>query len=278
MSASTDDLAALEHLAIDLAVAAGALVYEKRPEDLNVRPKSVDTDLVTDMDRRAEAYLRDRLARERPSDPVFGEEADATGGDGRITWVLDPIDGTVNYVYGRPDFAVSVAAVVGDPSVQGNWEPVAGAVTRPASGEIYHARRGGGAYLRGPSGPEVRLAVRHEDRLDLALLATGFAYKAGARELQAEALRTILPQVRDIRRGGSAALDLCELAAGRHDAYYERGVHAWDIAAGWLIATEAGARVTGVWTSQPAREGLVAASPAIHGPLRDLVARAWEAI
>ena len=276
------ELPALRDLAIDLAVGGGALVLAGRAEAVadGVATKSTRTDVVTVMDRACEDYLRRRLAAERPGDAVLGEEAGvgrAAGvpSDERVTWVVDPIDGTVNYLYGRPEYAVSVAAVVGDPTVAGAWRPVAGAVTNPETGQIYHAYVGGGSYLRTPEG-ERRLVVTDVTDVAMVLLATGFGYDAEVRREQARALTRILPGVRDIRRGGSAALDLCTVASGVVDAYAERGVHAWDVAAGWVVATEAGAQVS-TWESGPDRPaGLLAAPPAVAPALAELVVRAYR--
>lgn len=281
-------LPALRDLAIDLATGAGELVRAGRAEAVAARvgTKSSRTDVVTVMDRASEEYLRSRIAAERPGDLVLGEESGiepgAAPGEGatsraglpRVTWVVDPIDGTVNYLYGRPEYAVSVAAVVGDPTRVGAWRPVAGAVANPETGQIYHAYDGGGAHLRDGAG-ERRLAVTHVDDCALLLLATGFSYGAAERAEQARALVEILPAVRDIRRGGSAALDLCAVAAGVVDAYAERGVNAWDVAAGWIIAAEAGARVATFRGGTGRPVGLVAAPPAVAGPLADLVEGAY---
>ena len=272
-------LPGLRELAVDLASGAGELAVRGRSAALadggGVGVKSTRTDVVTAMDRAAEDYLRERLARERPGDAVLGEEAGAHGSPSEVTWVLDPIDGTVNYLYGREEYAVSVAAVFGDPSRPGAWRRVAGGVARPASGGVYHAHDGGGAG-RSVAGAEVALRVGDCSDLGLALLATGFAYDAAMRREQARALVRILPAVRDIRRGGSAALDLCAVAEGTADAYVERGVHAWDVAAGWVIALEAGAAVSW-WDSGPQRPlGIAAASPTLAPALAALIAAAYE--
>lgn len=281
-------LSALRDLAVDLAIGAGELVRAGRREAVSDRvgTKSSVTDVVTIMDRASEDYLRRRLDAERPGDAVLGEEAGiersaaAQPQVNPITWVVDPIDGTVNYLYGRPEYAVSVAAVLGDPTRPGAWRPVAGAVANPETGQVYHAYDGGGAFLRdhqrtGDASGDRRLACTTVTELSLALLATGFGYAAEVRREQALALVDILPAVRDIRRGGSAALDLCTVASGVVDAYAERGVHVWDVAAGWLIATESGAHVA-TWDSGPERPvGIVAAAPSILPGLRDLVQDAY---
>ena len=211
-----------------------------RPEV--VATKSSPTDVVTEADQAAEALIRDLIGETRPGDrdPRRGGRRDrAQGGDGRdgqrVRWIVDPLDGTVNYLYGLPDWAVSIAAEV-DGTV------VAGAVFVPRRDELFSARLGDGAWLawrpglawRGPA--PVRLACNRGVPLAQALVATGFGYAAGRRLVQGEVLRAVLPRVRDIRRGGSAAVDLCSVASGSVDAYYERGVNLWDIAAGGLIA------------------------------------------
>lgn len=280
----------LEALAVDLAVAAGRLIVRDRPDRLSVSTKSSSTDVVTTMDADSERYLVERLRRERPGDAVFGEEGAARAGDSGITWVLDPIDGTVNYLYGIPDYAVSVAAVVGDPTRDGAWRPVAGAVAHPERlehGVVYSAALGRGSRMRrvgradpagggtgsegGPVDAGEPLGTSGAVSLDQTLLGTGFGYLPRVRRRQARVLLEVLPAVRDIRRAGSAALDLCAVAAGRLDAYYERGVNPWDYAAGWLVVTEAGGVVSGVGASEPGANGIVAAAPAVHAAVRDLV-------
>lgn len=275
-------LPALRDIAVDMAVGAGELVRAGRADAVAhaVATKSTRTDVVTVMDRLSEDYLRRRLAVERPGEAVLGEEAgiDKIRGAKRaspVTWVVDPIDGTVNYLYGRPEYAVSVAAVVGDPTVEGAWRPVAGAVANPETGQVYHAYDGGGAHLRDRAGARP-LAVTDVAELAVALLATGFGYAADVRREQARALVEILPAVRDIRRGGSAALDLCAVASGVVDAYAERGVHVWDVAAGWLIATEAGAEVL-TWDGGPGRpRGILAAPPPLLAELLELISGAHQ--
>ena len=274
----------LRDLAVRVAVEAGELVAGGRERALAdagaVGTKSTDTDVVTVMDARSEELLRERLAALRPGERILGEEQGQSGpGAGPhavsgITWVLDPIDGTVNYLYGLPEYAVSVAAVVGDPTRDGAWWPVAGAVARPATAEVYSAHRGGGASLRGPEG-SLTLRCSVVDRLSMTLLGTGFGYDAAIRAEQARALVEILPAVRDIRRGGSAALDLCRAAQGALDAYAERGVHVWDVAAGVLVAAEAGASV-GTWDGGAGRpRGVLAAPPSLRPALEALMTSAY---
>ena len=238
--------AALEALAADVARSAGRLVVDERPDAVEVAAtKSTATDVVTAMDQASQDHLLSRLREARPDDGVMGEEDGEAAGTSGITWVVDPIDGTVNYLYGIPAYAVSVAAVVGDPTRHGEWRPFAAAVYNPVTDELYRARAGGGAFLvvgdeQSPLGPTSC------DSLGQALVATGFGYAADRRERQGRLLLDLLPQVRDIRRAGSAALDLCAVAAGRVDAYYETGLNPWDLAGGWLVAQEAGAVVGGL--------------------------------
>ncbi|MFB9732755.1 inositol monophosphatase family protein [Ornithinimicrobium kibberense] len=274
--------AALEELAVRIAVEAGRLVRDERPRAVDVhRTKSTDLDVVTLMDTRSEALVRRRLAEARPDDGVLGEEEGVTGGTSGLTWVVDPIDGTVNYLYDLPAYAVSIAVVVGDPTRPGAWSPVAGAVVAPRTGEVFSARAGGGARLRrsdpaGDHADEAPARLRVSDVRDLAgvLLATGFAYDRQVREDQARVVADLLPRVRDVRRLGAAALDLCHVAAGRVDAYYEVGTHAWDVAAGALVVAEAGGVVTGLGADDPPSETMVVAGgPAAHATVRAEVER-----
>lgn len=183
--------------------------------------------------------------------------------------MLDPIDGTVNYLYDLPAYAVSVAVVVGDPTTPGAWTPVAGAVINPRTDEVFHAHAGGGARLR-TRGATVPLRVNDlgaPTDLAPALLATGFSYDREVRRSQAAAVADLLPRVRDVRRMGAAALDLCHVAAGRVDGYWERGTHAWDQAAGLLVLTEAGGVASGLREQDPPSEEMVVAARASLHPL-----------
>ena len=272
------DLAELERLAVDIAREAGRFIVDERPRGLGVaQTKSSATDVVTVMDQGCEKLLRALLGAARPDDAILGEEDGATAGTTGLTWVVDPIDGTVNYLYEIPAYCVSVGAVVGDPVRPGHWRPVAGAVYNPVSGEMFHARLGGGAHLVTETGRR-RLRVSGAEAMGQALVATGFGYRAEVRREQAAVLAELVPQIRDIRRAGSAALDLCSVAAARVDAYYERGLNPWDLAAGWLVATEAGATVSGLPGQPPSEELVVAASPALApvlgSRLRELHSRA----
>ncbi len=264
------DPVALVAVAEQVALEAGRLIVDERPEDLGVaETKSSMTDVVTVMDQRSQDLLLARLGELRPEDGFAGEEKGGRPGTSGVTWVVDPIDGTVNYLYGFPAYAVSVAAVVGDVSVVGGWRPVAGAVVNPATGERFTASLGGGA--RRAVGETVRALRAGSPELGLALCGTGFGYDADRRRWQGEVLAEVLPRVRDIRRAGSAALDLCRVADGSLDAYYERGLNPWDFAAGWLVAEEAGAVVTNLAGGHPETSMTIAAGPSLHADLQALL-------
>ena len=271
-SLTPEALAELEELCRELATRAGALIRDERPDAVAVADtKTTDTDVVTAMDHRSETFLHGELRRRRPDDGILGEEGADVAGSSGLTWVLDPIDGTVNYLYDIPAYAVSVAVVTGDPRVEGGWRPLAGAVSDPSRRIVHHARRGGGAWTRADAdqGRGRRLTVSGEQDLGRTLLATGFGYAAEKRRAQAEVLTRVLPAVRDIRRIGSAALDLARVAEGTVDAYAESGLNPWDLAAGWLLVEEAGGQVVGA--AGPPGSGLVvAAGPALVDPVRAL--------
>jgi myo-inositol-1(or 4)-monophosphatase len=270
-------LEALERLAVEVCLEAGRLIVDERPANLGVsKTKSTATDVVTVMDQRAQDLLRTRLHEARPQDGFLGEEEGGATSRSEITWVVDPIDGTVNYLYGIPAYAVSVAAVVGDPTTPGAWRPVAGAVVNPVTGELFHARQGAGAWLRVGSAPAARLEIGDPPQLGHALVGTGFGYDTVRRHWQATLLLGVLPQIRDIRRIGSAALDLCAVAAGSLDAYFERGLNPWDMAAAWLVLTEAGGVFTGLGSEPPNDQMVVAAAPTLHTELHEVVLRAAE--
>lgn len=253
MTPSDDELASLRSVAETLAAEAAAFVRRRRTEVFGaeagglhtpasgaVRSKSTPTDPVTVVDTETERLLRNRLAELRPGDPILGEEGggpdDPAGAPaGTVTWVLDPIDGTVNFVYGIPAYAVSVGAQV-------DGESVAGAVADVVGNRVYSAALGLGAHVTDDEGTRPLQSAAVDD-LSMALLGTGFGYSRQRRAAQAALLARMLPVVRDVRRIGSAALDLCMVASGRLDAFYEHGLQVWDRAAGALIASEAGARV-----------------------------------
>ena len=263
---------ALRAIAIDVASEAGALLVAARGGGTQLGQlaagatrKSSRTDLATDADRASEELVRTMLAAVRPDDALLGEEGGARPGTSGLTWVVDPLDGTTNFVYDFPLWSVSVA-VVDDAGT------VAGAVHHPLGGETFSAARGRGAWLG-----DRWLEARPAPPLAEALVGTGFAYDAGLRASQARLLATVLPAVRDIRRGGSAALDLCWLAAGRLDGFYEAGLKPWDRAAGLLVAHEAGIASTDLDGVVPGETTLVAAVPGLVGALAELLGRAASA-
>jgi myo-inositol-1(or 4)-monophosphatase len=273
---SAPDAQALARLAGEVALEAAALIRSGPASITVTATKSSPNDVVTAMDAAVEVLLRQRLRAARPQDAILGEEAGLQVGGGvaagRVTWVLDPIDGTVNYLYGIPAYAVSVAAVLGDPQTPGAWSPLAGCVHNPVTGESWSAALGHGARYRAPGAEPVPLRMGTPPPLDRALVGTGFGYRAERRRAQARVLTSLLPLVRDIRRIGAASIDLCLLASGRLDAYFERGLNVWDMAAGVLIVTEAGGIVSGL-SGAPASEAMtVAAAAPLHGVLHDELA------
>lgn len=244
-----ETLGALLGLAERTAAAAGHLLVAGRPAQVEVAAtKTSPTDVVTEMDRASERLITERLRAERPQDGVLGEEGASSAGSSGVRWVVDPIDGTVNYLYGQPAWAVSIAAQVEGASV-------VGVVHAPALGCTWTAVRGKGAWRDGR-----RLRVNQQVPMDRALVGTGFGYEAARRAHQGEVLAGLIGAVRDVRRWGSCAIDLCFVADGRLDAYFERGPQAWDYAAGGLVATEAGARLGGL-RGAPASPELVVAAP-----------------
>ncbi|HEX8804531.1 MAG TPA: inositol monophosphatase family protein [Acidimicrobiales bacterium] len=254
------DLAAL---AADVAARAGDLLLEGWHRRRRfVATKSTGTDMVSEMDHASERLIVSALLADRPDDGVVGEEGTARPGTSGVRWVVDPLDGTTNYLYGIPGWAVSIAAEAagGEPG----RGVIAGAVLDPAHGELFLATQGGGATCNGAA-----IACSDQDRLDLALLATGFGYDPVRRRAQAKVLAGLIGEVRDIRRHGAAAVDLCSVACGRVDGYYERGLAWWDHAAGALVATEAGAVVSSLDGGPPHEGSIVAAAPGIAVPLRD---------
>lgn len=250
-----------------LAQETGEQVVRSRAHATIAATKSSAADIVTQNDLAAERHLRARLAELRPQDGILGEEGDDVAGTSGVTWVLDPIDGTVNYLYGLPHYGVSVAAVSGRPDPT-QWTPLAGAVY-DGSGVLWSAGRG-----RGATRADVPLVREAGPDLAGTLLATGFQYVAERRVRQGEIATRMLAEVRDIRRLGAASIDLCLVAAGQIDAYYEHGLNAWDFAAGALIATEAGLRVSGIDGGPATERLLIAAVPGTWEPLRDALVEA----
>ena len=258
---------ALLELAVATATAAAALVADGRASaGASVDVKSSPVDVVTAVDRACEELIVGRLLGERPDDGVLGEEGSARAGTSGVRWVVDPIDGTVNFLYGFPAYAVSIAAEV-DGRVQ------AGVVVNVATGETFTATAGGGARLTSPMHPAPELlGGSRPASLEQTLVATGFGYRVEQRRAQGAVVAELLTRVRDIRRAGSAALDLCSAAAGRVDAYYELHLNPWDFAAGALIAAEAGLVVTGLPGRPFAEPMAIAAAPSIAAEFVELVA------
>jgi myo-inositol-1(or 4)-monophosphatase len=224
-----------------------------------VRSKSGPTDLVSDADLAAESAIRSVLGARRPGDAILGEEGGETG-TGEFRWVVDPLDGTINYLYGIPAFAVSVAC-------ESAGGTLAGVVLDPIREECFEATQSGDPMLNGePIRPDERAQA-----LDLAMVATGFSYDATVRARQADVILRLLPRIRDIRRVGAAALDLCWCACGRYDAYFERGLNPWDVAAGHLIASRAGLDVRDLAAGDGEPAGTVAAPPALIDELLGLI-------
>lgn len=265
MTVSTVD--ELRQWCISLAKGAGDVALSGRIADTNgaigqpsAVTKSSATDLVTRHDQAAERYIRERLAAERPGDGLLGEEGSAVASTTGVRWIVDPIDGTTNFVYGIPAWGPSVAVAVDD-------VVVAGAVHFPATGETFHAGLGAGAALG-----DLPLAVTTIDDVSVALVATGFGYDPSLRARQGERVARLLPRVRDIRRSGSAAFDLCSVACGRVDAYYEDHLNEWDLAAGLLIARESGALASSLDGGPPNPMSVLVSAPGIHAALIDCLA------
>lgn len=241
-------------LAVEVAHRAGAQLLARYGHTTALATKSSVTDPVSEADQASERLIEAALLAARPKDGILGEEGARRPATSGITWVVDPLDGTVNYLYQLDNFAVSIAAV-------DSAGEIAGVVYDPTANRTYTATRGGGAALDGR-----RLVVNDPVPLGRALLGTGFGYLAQRRALQGQVIGALLPQIRDIRRIGSAALDLCAVASGRLDGYYEEGVNPWDVAAGGLIAREAGALMTSIKLTD-AEAGWVVAGPGLHSAL-----------
>lgn len=270
-SASATLTADLLRIARDVAYAAASFLRDERPRELQVTAKSSPTDVVTQMDRAAEELLASRILKVRPDDGILGEEGGERPGTSSVRWIVDPLDGTTNYLYGIPLWSVSVGVEI-------SGRVVAGVVCAPELGLTYAAGLGLGATEESRHGVRPITASGATD-LGHALLSTGFGYDSAQRQRQAEALVSVAPRVRDVRRLGSAAIDLCWVAAGLTDAYVEERLHPWDVAAGALIAREAGAIVVGdddpvhapfVMASAP---GIAQALAGLLGSTADLQAR-----
>ncbi len=249
-------------LARDVAREAAELARRLHDEGVEVaRTKSSPVDVVTEADHRVEALIRDRLRRARPDDALVGEEGEDAPGSSGLRWIVDPIDGTVNFLYGLPHWAVSIAVA----STADAEEVLAGVVSSPGLGAEYAAARGAGAWCN-----RTRLHCGEPHDLATALVATGFGYDARLRAHQGEAVARMLPQVRDARRLGSCALDICAVAAGAADAYVEEGAHIWDHAAASLVAREAGARFE-LWPTERGNDLIVCAPPSLWPAFATLV-------
>jgi myo-inositol-1(or 4)-monophosphatase len=250
-------------LAVRIAADAAVTAYRMRSEAITeVDTKSTLTDVVTAADRAVERQVIAAIQDARPGDAVLGEEYGDNGSarPGRVRWIVDPIDGTVNYLYGLPQYAVSIGAEV-------DGEVVAGVVHNPATGAVWTAAKGRGAFRDGR-----RLHASGVTELGQTMVATGFAYAAARRAHQGRVIAALLPRIRDMRRLGAASLDLCATAEGTVDAYFEKGLAAWDLAAGGLIAREAGVLVTGLNGAAPGPDMVLAAPPSIHAQLHDALA------
>jgi myo-inositol-1(or 4)-monophosphatase len=288
---SDETLAELRALAVSVAREAGALLADRAGPVEVAATKSSPTDVVTEMDRRSEELIRSRVLAARPSDAILGEEGGLIGNtdNAPVLWVIDPLDGTVNYLYGLHDWAVSVAAEVrwtedGEAGGEAGGEEggaegeevgrkiVAGAVYVPLRDEMFCAVLGHGAWLQAGKNDWSPLRCRPGVSLDQALVGTGFGYLAARRQVQGEVVAALLPRIRDIRRAGVASVDLCAVAAGRLDGFYERGLNYWDWAAGALVAAEAGAVVGGLNGAPVSSSMTVAAGPALFGPLAEALA------
>ena len=241
-------IAELLELAKRVGREAGELL-QKRPTTFEVSTKTSAIDVVTQMDSQSETHIVSEILKARPNDGIIGEEGSERTSKSGITWVIDPLDGTVNYLYGLPGWNVSIAAKDSD-------GVVVGVVVAPTINSTWYASRGGGAFLN-----EQPIKCNDGVELNRALIATGFAYDLDARPAQLAQLSELLNRIRDIRRNGAAAVDLCHVAMGALDGYFEKGLQEWDLAAGGLIANEAGAKVTTVAGTT------IAAAPSLHATL-----------
>jgi myo-inositol-1(or 4)-monophosphatase len=247
-------------VAVGLARTAGDMALAGRKAGLhNVQTKSTATDMVTEFDRASEVLIVEGMRADRPEDAIVGEEGASVSGTSGITWYIDPIDGTTNFLYDLPAWAVSIGA-------EDSNGPLAGVVYIPALGEMFTATRGGGAFLNGAP-----IQCNNITDVSQALVCTGFSYSADQRTIQARRVAQFIHQIRDIRRAGAAAIDLCFVACGRIDAYFEENLHQWDIAAGILIAHEAGCRSGDFSGNEPRPAEILTTAPAIYDQLSQLI-------
>lgn len=248
-------------LAVELARGAGQILRDGRANGFgDVDTKSSSVDVVTETDKASEKFIVERIRAQRPEDGIVGEEGASIDGSNNIKWHIDPLDGTVNFIYGIPNYCVSIGIEI-------DGTPAVGAVFNPETDEMFTAITGRGAFRNGKA-----IHVNTESDPNLSLVATGFSYIEERRKRDAELLLPVLPQVRDLRRMGSAALDLCSIACGRLDAYFERFVNSWDVVAGIVIAREAGAEVTGIGQDDWATDQtIIAANPQLRKNLEPLV-------
>ena len=242
----------LKDIAVEIAKSAGALLMQ-RPEQLDISTKSSDIDIVTQMDRASERFIVDAILKARPDDGIIGEEGADRPSKSGYTWVIDPIDGTVNYLYNMAGWSVSIA-------VKDQNGTVVGVVYSPTIDSLYTATRGGGAFLNG-----AKISCNDPIELNRALIATGFAYRSELRKEQVVQFNELILKIRDYRRNGSAAIDICHVASGQVDGYYEMGLLEWDRAAAELIASEAGAKIS------VHGELTIAAGPYLYGKLSEVL-------
>lgn len=252
----------LRGVAVQLAREAGDVALRgRRSGPITASTKSTSIDMVTEFDKASERFITEGLMSKRPDDGIVGEEGADIPSTSGIVWHIDPIDGTTNFFFDIPLWAVSVGAV----DEEG---PIAGAVYVPGLGEMFSAARGQGAWMN-----DLPIRPRDNSRISDALVATGFSYQIDQRPRHTHRVASMLNEVRDIRRLGAAAVDLCFVAAGRYDAYFEEGLNSWDLVAGQVIATEAGAVVTNFNGDAVTPQQVLASSPSLHQSMIDLIAR-----
>jgi myo-inositol-1(or 4)-monophosphatase len=261
-----NDPVTLRGIAESLARAAGDMALAGRKSGpIDATTKSSPVDMVTKYDKASEEMIIEGLVRLRPDDGIVGEEGGARSGTSGIVWHIDPIDGTTNFFFDIPMWAVSIGAA-------DEHGPVAGAVYAPALGEMFSAARGHGSQVNG-----IGLSVRDNTDISDALVCTGYSYDVKNRGPHARRVARMVTQVRDLRRFGAAAIDLCFVAAGRYDAYFEEHLHSWDLVAGQLIATEAGAVVTDYRGDVVTPKQVLAANPGVHAAMIDLISSCEDA-